>query len=617
MIGRVLRVIGRVLDGLRKTLTLVLLLVMLLVVTLALHHSVPTVPSKAALVVQLEGALVEQLTDSPLSVSMGLVNDSQEHETLLRDVIESLQLAAKDPRISVAVLDTHRLSGGGLTKLRVLAQAIADFKKSGKKVYAFGRYASQEQYYVMAQADEVYLEPSGAIELSGYAAYGLYFHDALERLGVQVNVFKVGTHKSFTEPFTRQSMSPEDREQTLGYVTPLWNTYMSGVEASRRLPPGTLAAFVSEAVPSLQAAHGDEAWLAESRHLITARKTKIEFEKQLVALVGEDQTSHSFNAISDSDYLLAAKPKARLKHHATDQIAVLVAAGTISEGERPDGEIGGDSFSELLRQARFDEDVKAVVLRIDSGGGSMMASEAIRQEVAALQASGKPVVASFSSVAASGGYYIAMNADEIWAEPTTITGSIGVFGVVPTFDKTLSKVGVSSDGVATSSLAGAMHLERSLSNETKAVLQLGVEHAYHQFVSDVAKARHKSYDEMEPLAEGRVYIGTEALRLGLVDHVGGLTQAVKAAAVRAHLEEGQYTTNWLERELSWRETLLRQLHAETLLRGVRPSLSAMSSGVLSTVVGESGQALRQLSGLNDPRHLYLYCGCERVLQRLP
>ncbi len=612
MVGRVFRAIGRVLDGLRKALTLLLLLVIVTVVLVALHHSVPVVPNKAALVVRLEGALVEQLTDSPLSLSMGLVNDSQEHETLVRDVVESLQLAAKDPRIALAVLDTHQLSGGGITKLRVIAQAIADFKKSGKKVYAFGRYASQEQYYLMAQADEVYLEPSGVVEISGYAAYGLYFHDALERLGVQVNVFKVGTHKSFTEPFTRQSMSPEDREQTLGYMVPLWNTYMAGVEASRKLEPGTLATLVKEAVPALQAAHGDDAWLAESRHLITARKTKIEFEQQLIGLVGEDSNSHSFNAISDVDYLLVAKPKARSKHHSADQVAILVAAGTISEGDRPDGEIGGDSFGELLRQARFDDDVKAVVLRIDSGGGSMMASEAIRQEVAALQASGKPLVASFSSVAASGGYYIAMNADEIWSEPTTITGSIGVFGVVPTFDKTLSKVGVSSDGVATSALAGSMHLERSLSPETKAVLQLGVEHAYHQFVSDVAKARHKSYEEMEPLAEGRVYIGTEALKLGLVDHIGGLDGAVKAAAARARLQEGQYGIDWLERDLSWRETLLRQLHAEALLTSVRSHLPLWSSSVLSQVAGESAQALRQLSGLNDPRHLYLYCACEHL-----
>ncbi len=615
MIGRVCRAIGRVLDGLRKTLSLILLLTLLIFVWVALHRGAPTVPAKAAMVVQLDGHLVEQLTDTPLSVSMGLLNDSQDHETLVRDVVESLQLAAKDPRITVLVLDTHHLSGGGLTKLRAIAEAIADFKKSGKKVYAFGRYVSQEQYYLMAQADEVYLEPSGAIEISGYAAYGLYFHDVLERLGVEVNVFKVGTHKSFTEPFTRQSMSPEDREQVLGYMTPLWAAYVAGIETPRALVPGSVALAVKEAVPALQAAQGDEAALAESRHWITARKTKIEFEQQLIGLVGEDHTSHSFNAITDSDYLLAAKPKARLKHHAAGQVAILVAAGTISEGERPDGEIGGDSFSDLLRQARFDDEVKAVVLRIDSGGGSMMASEAIRQEVVALQASGKPVVASFSSVAASGGYYIAMNADEIWSEPTTITGSIGVFGLLPTFNKTLAKVGVSSDGVATSALAGAMHLERSLSPETKAVLHLGVEHAYRQFVSEVAQARHKSYEEMEPLAEGRVYIGTEALRLGLVDRLGGLDGAVKAAAARAHLAEGQYTTDWLERDLSWREVLLRQLHGEALGLGARLGVTVSSAGAFGRVVGESAQALGVLSGLNDPRHLYLYCGCEQTLER--
>jgi protease-4 len=290
-------------------------------------------------------------------------------------------------------------------------------------------------------------------------------------------------------------------------------------------------------------------------------------------------------------------------------VAVLVASGTISDGERPSGEIGGDSFATLLRSVRFDDDVKAVVLRVDSGGGSLMASEVIRQEVAALQEAGKPVVASFASVAASGGYYIAMDADEIWSEPTTITGSIGVFGVLPTFERTLTKVGVASDGVATSALAGAMHLERALTPEAKASLQLGVEHAYREFVGHVARVRHKTFEEMEPLAEGRVYIGSEAQKLGLVDKLGSLSDAVKSAAARAKLTEGRYVIDWREREPSWREQLVRQFKSqgEVRVRGRGPG--RVASRGLAHLLGQVDREVSVVENFNDPRHIYLYCGC--------
>jgi len=607
-LGRLFRFLWHLLDGLRKVLHLIVLVFLFAVLIVAARQKVPLVPARAALVLHLQGRLVEQLTGSPLDRSLGSLAADHEPETLVRDVLEAIRLGAKDERIAALVIDTDDLGNGGFTKLAAIGEAIKGFRKSGKKVLAFARYASQEQYYLMAQADEAYLDPAGEVGVTGYGAYRLYFHDALERLGVEVNVFKVGTHKSFTEPYTRQDMSPEDREQTLGVLQPLWAAYQQGVEAPRHLPAGSVEAYVREAVPALKAAEGDAALLAQQRGLVTGRKTWLEFEQELIGLVGEDESAHTFSAIDHEDYLAAARLS--LPRHPDGVVAVLVASGNIVDGDRPPGEIGGDSFAALLRAARYDKEVKAVVLRIDSGGGSMLASEVIRQEVAALKEAGKPVVASFSSVAASGGYYIAMEADRIIAEPTTITGSIGVFGVLPTFQKTLGKLGIASDGVATTPLAGALSLERSLDPAAKELLQLGVEHAYREFVGRVASARHRAPADVEALAEGRVWIAGDALRLGLVDELGDTERAVAAAAKAAHLAEGRYATSYREKELTWRENLLRELRAEGRVLARNLGLASETPTAVGRVLSAAEHQLRALEAFNDPRHAYYYCACE-------
>ena len=609
-LGRLFGGLWRALDGLRKFLHLVLLLTITIVIVIAARQPLPFVPTRAALVIHPEGRLVEQLTGNAFDRSIGALMTDHEPETLVRDLTEAIHAATSDSRIKVLVLDLDDMGAGGLTKLETVASAIRAFRASGKKVLTHARYATQEQYYLMAQADEVYLEPAGELGVIGYGAYRLYFHDALERLGVDINVFKVGTHKSFTEPYTRNDMSPEDREQTVGLLTPLWDAYQQGVERARKLPAGSVESYVADILPLMRAAGGDGALIAEQRKLISGRKTELEFEEQLTALVGADDATHSFNSIGQSEYLAAIRPEKRLSRHPDGEVAVLVASGEIVDGERPPGEIGGDSFATLLRKARFDNEVKAVVLRIDSGGGSMVASEVIRQEVAALKAAGKPVVASFASVAASGGYYIAMDADEIWAEPTSITGSIGVFGVVPTFARTLGKVGIASDGVATSPLAGAMNLERSLAPEAREVLQLGVEHAYHEFVAHVAAARHHSAEEIEAIAEGRVWIGSTAQKLGLVDQLGTVEQAIAAAAQRAHLATGRYGTSYREKELTWRELLVRQLHAEGQVIARNLGFAPPPPTALGRVLNAAEHQLRALQAFNDPRQIYYYCACD-------
>ena len=609
-VARMFSGVWRVLDGLRKLLHLALLLFLFAIALAAFRQPLPLVPSRAALVVRPEGRLVEQLSGSVWERSLGVVAADHEPETLVRDLVDAIRAAQSDTRIRAIVLDTEDLSGGGLTKLRVVAAALAEFRTSGKPVYAFGRYATQEQFFLMAQADAAYLDPAGALGVTGYAAYGLYFRDALDRLGVDINVFKVGTHKTFTEPFTRQNMSPEEREQTTGWLLPLWQSYQDGVERGRGLAPGTVAAYVRDGVTGLAAAGGDAALYAQQRGLISGRKNWLEFEQQLIGLVGQDDSSHSFNAIGHDEYLAATRPKTALTRHPAGQVAVLVASGHIVDGERPPGEIGGDSFAAVLRKVRYDKDVKAVVLRVDSGGGSLLASEVIRQEVAALKAAGKPVVASFASVAASGGYYIAMNADQIWAEPTTITGSIGVFAIVPTFQRTLGKLGVASDGLATSPLAGALHIERELDPTVGKVLQLGVEHAYREFVDRVAAARGRSREDIEKLAEGRLWTGTQAQTLGLIDQLGGVREAIAAAAKLARLAPGSFGVVWREKEPSWRELLLRQLHSESLAFARVLGLAPPQRPALDRLAAAAEATLRSLAAFNDPRHVYYYCGCD-------
>lgn len=598
----VFKKIIRFLESVGRVLRVLVWIFIIGVIVAASGHKGPTVPADHyALLVHPMGQLVEQLSDSPLSLSELAVASDGQTETLLRDLVAAIATAATDNHVKCIVLDVSDLEHSGLSKVKTLADALAEFKKHGKKVYAYSRVASQEQYYLLAQADQLMLDPMGEIQLVGVASYNLYMHAALDKLGVDVNVFKVGTHKSYPETFVRQDMSKEDREQTKALIDPIWQVYATGVEQARQLKAGEIELMVQTSVDEIKALKGDVARWALSHKLVNILGTGQDFEQQLIAEVGEDKQSHSFNAL-DADEYLQLHPNSSA-HSAKQNVAVLVAAGDIVDGEAPKGQIGGDTLARLLRQARFDDSVKAVVLRIDSGGGSMLASETIRREVTALQEAHKPVVASMSSVAASGGYYIAMSADKILAEPETITGSIGVFAIIPTFQHTLEKVGVSSDGVSTSPLAGMLSLERSLTPEVKTILQVGVEHAYHDFVTLVAKSRHAEYSAVEPIAEGKVYLAPQALKLGLIDELGGEAKAIEVAAKLASLTEG-YGVDYREREPTWRDMLAK------VIRDNRSEQEKASGiGVMVNRFMHSPE-VRQLQALNDPKHLYATCGCQ-------
>jgi protease-4 len=609
--GKVLgifKLIWRALDGLRKALHLVVLLVLFAVVLTALQTSIPLVPRSAALVLDPQGRIVEQLSGDPLERAIRDVSGEGEPETLLRDVLTGLEAAARDDRIRLVVLDVSAMSGAGLSKLQEIGAALRTFKKSGKKIIAVGEAFEQPQYYLAAHADEVYLDPLGYVFVDGYDYYRMFFKEALAKLAVDVNVFRTGTHKTYTDAFTRDDMSADERAEALVWLNTLWSAYQADVTTARKLPQGALAAYAAQIAALVKGAKGDTARVAFAQGLVTALKTRDEVYEDIKSVVGEDESTHSFRQIDLRDYLMAVHSEELLKRGSRNKIGVIVASGDILDGIQPPGTVGGDSTAKLIRDARYDDDVKAVVVRVDSPGGSMFASEQIYRELKALREAGKPVIVSMSSVAASGGYYIATAADEIWASPTTITGSIGVFATIPTFQDTLAKLGVRVDGVGTTPLSGDFRLDRPLGPAARDILQAGVDNAYALFLDRVAESRHKSAAEIDAVGQGRVWAGPDALTRGLVDALGTFDQAVKAAAARAKLGD-DYEIRNIEPQLSWQQMLAMEVRSVARSLAASLGFASAPARLVRQVFDPLQREVSRWARFNDPRHLYSYCFC--------
>lgn len=607
----VLTGIWRGLDGLRKILHLILLIVIFGVIAWAVSSSMPGVADRTALVVQPQGRLVEQLSGDPVQRAIENAQGQQRQETLLWDLVEAIRGAATDNRIRVLVLDLDKMEGAGQPELEELASAIGQFRASGKPVIAYGTTYDQDQYYLAAQADKVYLDPTGYVMIEGYSRYPLYFKGLLQKLGVDVNVFRVGTFKSAVEIFTRSDMSPADKKQSLAYLNVLWSTYQKAMTGARKLPAGAIESYVDSLPKTVSAANGDAAKVALKAGLVTGLATRLQVDRQLIGLVGEDKSTGSFRQISAEDYARIADARKKLHDgNGNAQIGVIVASGEIQDGKAPPGTIGGDSLSRLIREARLDKDIKAVVLRVDSPGGSVAASEEIYREEEALRAAGKPLVVSMGDLAASGGYYISAPANQIWASPATLTGSIGIFAIIPTIGQTLSKIGVSVDGVGTTPLAGALSITRPLTPEVSELLQSQIDRGYQQFVGHVAAGRRETPQQIDAIGQGRVWAGADARRIGLVDRLGTLEDAVKAAAALAKVT--RYRVEFVQPHLSWAEQLFQQAQARAA--GAAVSLFAADSqslgleemaGQLSPVARD----LKQLARFSVPGHLYSYCFC--------
>ena len=599
--------VWRILDGVRKVLHLALLLVIFGFLLAALHTSNPVIPRSAALVIAPEGEIVEQLAIDPVRRAVGEASGTTASETLLKDVIDAIAAAKTDSRIKLIVLDLDSMGGAGLSKLQEIGAALRDFRASGKRVIAAADSLDQTQYYLAAQAGEVFLDPMGEVYLDGFAYYRMYYKEGIDKLGIDFNIFRAGTFKSYTDEYSRSDMAPSDREESSVWLQVMWNAYTQDVTRARSLPANAIADYIASQPASLQAVNGDMAKMALQRGLVTALKSRRQVADELKGIVGEDEDSHSFTSVAMRQYLTSVRAKRALKPKTDPKVGIIVAAGDMYDGRQPAGSIGGDSTSELLREARYDDAVKAVVLRVDSPGGSEFAAEKITREVQALRKAGKPVVVSMSTYAASGGYYIASGANQIFASPTTLTGSIGVFSVIPTFQRSLEKLGIKVDGIGTTPLAGDMREDRALGPVSKQVQQLSVEHAYATFLKRVADGRKKSVDEIDKIAQGRVWAGLDAQRIGLVDHLGGLKDATDAAAKLAELG-ADYNADYIEPEQSLREALLNQFRSQGTHLGQVLGLIQPPSRVEKILDPLLDQALG-VAKLNDPRNLYSYCWC--------
>jgi protease-4 len=609
---RVIAAIWRGLDRLRRLLHLILLLGLFLLFAVALVGERTLIPAATALVIAPEGALVDQLSGDPLERALSRARGLPIQETLVRDVLEGLEAARDDERIKVVVLDLDALRGGGLSKLQEIGAALGEFKASGKRVIAVGDNFDRDQYYLAAQADQVYLHPMGMVLIDGYSRFMPYYKSLLDKVLVDYHVWTVGEYKSFVEPITRDDMSPEDEEASRAYLDALWAAYQGDVTSARGLPAPALQRYADEIVALLSDAGGDMAALAVDYGLVDELLTRDAMRQRIREAVGEDPPADGredeFSEIGVEEYVASLRLEPRLTQ--TSKVAVVAASGTILDGQQPPGTIGGDTLAEIVRNTRIDESVKALVLRVDSGGGSAFASDVILRELELFRDSGRPVVVSMGSVAASGGYWISMAANEIWASPTTLTGSIGVGATIPTFPRALDWMGVHVDGIGTTELAGAFDLTRPLGASIDGLIARSIEKTYADFVNKVAAHRGRSPEEIDAAAQGRVWVGTDALDRGLVDRLGGLSDAIISAAELAGLEAGSYGVEHVEQPLGFAERLMMSVTAKAVGVAARVVETPRWPGVVTRVLESSLEPLAFVERLNDPRGLYAYCFCD-------
>jgi len=596
--------IGATITWLRNAVMNTLFIIVVIILAIAIGASAPQpLPDTFALHIAPTGVLVDQRSYMDPASLLLSDEDPQEHETVVSDIVEAINKAAKDKRVTLLVLSPGRMLGGGISKMNDIGQALENFKSADKKIIAVSDNYSQDQYYLASFADEIYLHDMGLIEITGYDRYTNYYKSALDKLGVTIHAFRSGKYKDYLEPYLRDDMSAESREHNAQWLNELWASYTDKIENLRHLPPGSINDYVNNIDAHMELTAGDSAKVALEKGLVDKIVARQDMEKMLIEKAGLNKEGDWYNGIDVHTYLADLRKHPLLEK---DKVAVVVASGSIVDGHQPDGSIGSESMLELLRQVQKDEAVKALVIRIDSGGGSAFASEIIRSEVIALREKKIPIYISMGTVAASGGYWIATAGDKIWAQPTTITGSIGVFGAFPTLEKSLQKIGINTDGVGTTELAGSMRLDRPLSDKASKVVQLGVDSIYQRFIKLVADARKQDISAINEIAQGHVWTGNKAKEIGLVDELGTLNDVINAIAQEAKLSS--YQVEFVQRQLSPKEELVRSLmqgHAGTLV----PS-SLLEKFASLRVLNDLSPALKPLNDLrnmNDPQGIYVQC----------
>ncbi|EMJ4647576.1 signal peptide peptidase SppA [Serratia marcescens] len=605
IIAGIFRWTWRLLNFIRE-LILNLFLVLLILVGVGIYlsfqsSSTSTAPARGALLVDLSGVVVDQpsVNNRVRQWSRELLgaSSSRLQENSLFDVVDSIRKAKDDKNITGMVLQLNDFAGADQPSLRYIGKALREFRDSGKPIFAIGDSYNQTQYFLASYANKIYLSPQGAVDLHGFATNNLYYKSLLDMLKVTTNIFRVGTYKSAVEPLIRDDMSPAAREADSRWIGGLWQNYLETVAANRQLTPQQLFPGAAGVLSGLQAAGGDTARYALDNKLVDELASRTAIENQLVKAFGWDKQANDFNATSIYDY--QPKPDA----NQGGKIAVVFANGAIMDGPQTPGNVGGDTTAAELRQARLDPAIKAVVFRVNSPGGSVSASEVIRSELAAVRAAGKPVVVSMGGMAASGGYWVSTPADYIIASPSTLTGSIGIFGIINTYEKTLDTLGVHTDGVATSPLAD-IAVTKALPQEFSQMMQLNIENGYKNFLDLVAKSRKMTPQQVDQIAQGHVWLGSDAKANGLVDQLGDFDDAVKKAAELAKLQ--QWQLDWFVDTPSLSDMVLSQFGVS--IHAMLPAaIQAMLPAPLASVANAVKEQPGLFNNLNDPQNRYAIC----------
>ena len=559
----------------------------------------------AILNLNIKGALVEELSQSDFERAFSQFSGESQTETLITDVIRVIRHAKDNEDISTLLISTDDFSGGSNTKLELIAKEITEFKTSGKKVIAYSTQGyGTAQYYLAAFADEVHLHDYTAVFIDGYRRVRTYYKSFFDKFLIDANVFKVGEYKAFVEPYFRDDMSDEAKGNVIEWITVLWDGYLDQVSEARGISNESLKYFIDNPGLAAKQSAGDFAKAAIEYGVIDQLSNRREFRDYLYSIApGEEEDE--INIVGMNAYMNSVEMEP-IFEESESNVGVIIAKGSIVDGSAGPGSIAGDDFVKIIRKAYNDESVKALVLRVDSGGGSAYASEVIADELEKFKNSGRPIIASMGGVAASGGYYISTPADKILAERHTITGSIGVGGFLPTFERALEYIGINEDGVSTVDITTSV--AESLTEKDKALLQMGTDLVYDKFIAKVADNRGVTKEEIDQIARGKVWIGSKALEIGLVDEIAGIDRAIELAAELAEIDE----------ELLGVKRINRDSDLDSFFAGMMAKITSSiikitgldflykKNELLDGIEG----SLHELSMMNDPNGIYMKCFCE-------
>ena len=609
-----MRIIGRVVAGFFKwtwrllnfirEFILNLFLVLLVLVGVGVWteiNNAPAEPARGALLLNITGVVVDKPS---VSNKLGVIgrqllgaSSDRLQENSLFDVVDTIRQAKDDRTITGMVLDLKEFAGADQPSMQYIGKALREFRDSGKPVYAVGDSYNQGQYYLASFANKIWLSPQGMVDLHGFATNSMYYKTLLDKLKVSTHIFRVGTYKSAVEPFIRDDMSPAAREADSRWMGELWQNYLGTIAANRQITAQQVFPGAQGLLDSLQKLGGDTAKYALDNKLVDELASSAAIDKAMVKQFGWNKENKDFSFTSMYDYVVK-KPAEK-----GDAVAVILADGAIMDGQETPGQVGGDTTAQQIREARLDPKVKAIVLRVNSPGGSVSASEVIRDELQAAREAGKPIVVSMGGMAASGGYWISTPANYIVASPNTLTGSIGIFGVINTVENSLDAIGVHTDGVATSPLADVA-VTKSLPPEVQQMMQLTIENGYKRFITLVADSRKKTPEQIDAIAQGHVWTGQDAKANGLVDSLGDFDDAVAKAVELAKLKS--WHLDFWQDDPSFIDMVF-----DSMSGSVRAMLPHALQAYLPAPLADAALAVKaqndKFGTMNDPQNRYAFC----------